>query len=99
MARIADQHRRIRSLHEEGGPLRAPVRVGVLGVDQDAGDRRVLARRGFSQVASHPVLGGGADDSGLGAQPGLLVLRDDVQVLAAGNGVPAATATGRWCAR
>lgn len=64
----------------------------VLGVDQDGGDRHVVARRRFVVDPDHPVLAaaGAADD--LPPLPGLHVLRDDVRVLAAADGVPVATA-------
>ncbi|WP_250446684.1 1,3-beta-galactosyl-N-acetylhexosamine phosphorylase [Actinotalea sp. C106] len=64
----------------------------VLGVDQDTGDRIRLMRRTFDLAEGHAVLAHGADDGGLGLQPGVFLTRSDVTVLAADGGTPVATA-------
>ncbi|QAY64571.1 1,3-beta-galactosyl-N-acetylhexosamine phosphorylase [Xylanimonas allomyrinae] len=77
-----------------GAGLRRFALADVLGVDQDTGDRRVLDRRRFDiSSEAHPIMDRAANAAGIGPVPGLMVLRDDVHVLAASDGAPVATAT------
>lgn len=64
----------------------------VLGLDHDAGDRHVLARRRF-ETEPHPIADG-VELPDLAPVPGTLLLRDDVTVVAASGGLPTITATG-----
>ena len=63
----------------------------VLGIDHDGGDRHVLNRRTFEITPDHAVLEGTAVD-GIAPVRGTMLLRDDVEVLAAADGLPVLTA-------
>ncbi len=63
----------------------------VLGIDHDGGDRHVLNRRTFEITPDHAVLEGTAVD-GIAPVRGTMLLRDDVEVLAAADGLPVMTA-------
>ena len=69
----------------------------VFGIDHDAGDRANLHRRTFRVAEHHPITDRGANPDRISPTrfgPGaLLVLRDDVEVLAEGNGNPTIAAT------
>ena len=74
-------------------PLTTFALAQLFGVDQDTGDRRVLARRHFDVNPAHPIMADAASAEDIKPHPGLMVLRDDVQVLAELVGLPTVTAT------
>lgn len=69
--------------------------AAALGVDRDAGDRHVLARRRFEPVAQHPILEGVPAQvvAALRAPEGVHTLRGDVEVIAAIGGAPVLVAS------
>ncbi|TNU73595.1 1,3-beta-galactosyl-N-acetylhexosamine phosphorylase [Miniimonas arenae] len=80
---------------EAPGRLHRLQLAPVLGVDQDAGDRRVLSRRRFEVHQHHPVLDGVPHAlEHVAAVRGTHLVRAGVDVLAVdGAGLPVATAT------
>ncbi|MCL1800510.1 MAG: 1,3-beta-galactosyl-N-acetylhexosamine phosphorylase [Promicromonosporaceae bacterium] len=75
-----------------------PFRLGsfalgeVFGVDQDTGNHRSLHRRKFEVQRGHVILDRAASAADLTPLPGLRLLHDDVQVVAAADGLPTVTA-------